>query len=392
MRTWNSQRYFAEGLAAGVDESILNNAIATAEHTLRQPSPGPPILTLGHLGHLAGVDVGILKTYASRQDADPYREFSIRKRPIPGQPPRYRTIAVPEPPLLRVQTWIASEVLRHAPCHSASTAFAPGSRLAQAAARHCRAVWMVKIDLRNFFESLTEIDVHRVFLERGYQPLVAFELARLCTRLRDKHRNDTAVLPQRRTPKFRHSSLTSLYPRDLLGVLPQGAPTSPMLANLAVRDLDERLTAIAKTFGVRYSRYADDLTFSTTRKSFGRSRAHDLVGRVYETLAARGLAPNQSKTTIVSPGARKVVLGLLVDGDTPKLTRDFRSRLRKHLYHISAPDQGPVQHAARRGFASVEGLRQHLLGLIAFAGQIDPVYAAKCRAILDSSDWSQTRR
>ena len=58
MRTWNSQRYFAEGLAAGVDESILNNAIATAEHTLRQPSPGPPILTLGHLGHLTGVDVG----------------------------------------------------------------------------------------------------------------------------------------------------------------------------------------------------------------------------------------------------------------------------------------------------------------------------------------------
>ncbi|MDE0810946.1 MAG: reverse transcriptase domain-containing protein, partial [Alphaproteobacteria bacterium] len=63
--------------------------------------------------------------------------------------------------------------------------------------------------------------------------------------------------------------MTSLYPRDLLGVLPQGAPTSPMLANLAVRDLDERLTAIAKTYGVRYSRYADDLTFSTTRKSFG---------------------------------------------------------------------------------------------------------------------------
>ena len=63
MRTWNSQRYFAEGLAAGVDETILKNAVATAEHTLRQANPGPPILTLGHLGHLAGVDVGILKAY-----------------------------------------------------------------------------------------------------------------------------------------------------------------------------------------------------------------------------------------------------------------------------------------------------------------------------------------
>lgn len=392
MRTWHSQRYITEGRLAGVSESILNNAVATAEHTLRRPKPGPPILTLGHLGHLAGVEVGILKAYVSRKDEDPYREFSIRKRPIPGQPPRFRTIAVPEPTLLTVQSWIATEVLSHAPCHSASTAFAPGSRLAQAAARHCGAVWMVKIDLRDFFESLTEIDAHRVFLERGYQPLVAFELARLCTRLRDKHRNDIAVLPKRRTPKFRHSSLSTLYPRELLGVLPQGAPTSPMLANLAVRDLDSTLTDIASSFGLRYSRYADDLTFSTKQKSFGRSRAHDLIGRVYEVVSARGLSPNHSKTTIVSPGARKVVLGLLVDRDVPRLTRDFRSRLRKHLHHIGDPRQGPAQHAARRGFVTVEGLRQHLLGLTAFASQIDPVFGAKCRAIIDASDWTQTRR
>lgn len=392
MEPWHSQRYIDAGRKAGVDEDTLQNAVATAEYTARQPHSGPPILTLGHLAHYCGIDAARLRLYVARQDDDPYREFSIRKKPVAGQPPRFRTIAVPEPQLLTVQSWIATEILRNAPCHHASTAFAPGCRLAAAASRHCNSQWMVKIDLKDFFESITEIDAHRVFCERGYQPLVAFELARLCTRLRDKHREANIWLPARRRPDWRRYSRNSIYPRTLIGVLPQGAPSSPMLANLAVRDLDEELTETAIACGVRYSRYADDLTFSTDRKSFGRSRAQDLIGRVYETIGNRGLSPNRSKTTIVPPGARKVVLGLLVDGNTPRLTRDFRARLRKHLHHVSDPKQGPVQHAARRGFATVEGLRQHLLGLIAYAGQVDPIYASKCRSILNAADWSQTRR
>lgn len=392
MVKWHSQRYIAAGQEAGVDNEMLQNAVATAEHTLRRSHSGPPILTLGHLGHHTGIEVGILRSYISRLDRDPYREFTIRKRPIAGQPPRFRTIAVPEPALLTTQSWIASEVLGHAQCHPASTAFAPGCRLVEAASRHCRAQWMIKLDVLDFFESITEIDVHRVFCRCGYQPLVAFELARLCTRLRDKHRDALAWLPARRRPDWRRYRGSSVYPRGLLGILPQGAPTSPMLANLAVRDLDDRLSNIAETFGLRYSRYADDLTFSTARKTFGRSRAQDLIGRVYETLGDRGLSPNRSKTNIASPGSRKIVLGLLVDGQAPRLTREFRSKMRKHLHHVADPNQGPVQHAARRGFATVEGLRQHLLGLIAFAGQIDPIYAARCRETFQNANWSQTTR
>lgn len=390
MKVWHSQRYLAEGRNAGIDDEVLKNAIKAAEYTLQQRKPGPPILTLGHLGDYTGIDTGILHAYVSRLGDDPYREFSIRKRPLPGRPPRFRTIAVPEPTLLAVQSWIAHEVLRDAPCHQASTAFAPKSRVVDAAARHCRAKWLIKIDIQDFFESITEIDAHRVFCERGYQPLVALELARLCTRLRDKHRRNTAWLPQRRMPNYKRHSQDSIYPRALMGALPQGAPTSPMLANLAVRDLDDRLSDIAKLNKLRYSRYADDLTFSTTAKSFGRSRAHDFIGQVYAALGDRGLSPNSAKTNVASPGARKVVLGLLVDGPEPRLTREFRSRLRKHLHHVTDPKQGPVQHAANRQFASVEGLRQHLLGLIAFAGQVDPFYGAECKERLYNADWSQT--
>lgn len=387
MEAWRSQHYLDAGREAGIDEEILQNAIAIAAKTTTRPSPGPPILTLGHLAHLSGIDTSFLWTYVSRKGADPYREFTIRKRPVSGQPPRFRYIAVPEPKLLAVQSWIASEVLQSAPCHPASTAYAPGSRLVDAATRHCKAQWMIKIDVRDFFDSITEIDIYRVFTERGYQPLVAFELARLCTRLRDKHRNDAGWLPYRRQPNLMHSKIDSIYPRTYMGTLPQGAPTSPMLANLAVRDLDEVLSNIAERFGLRYSRYADDLTFSSTAKAFGRPRAKDVIGHVYKALIDRGLSPNRTKTTVASPGSRKVVLGLLVDGASPRLSREFRSRLRKHLHHVTDPKQGPLQHAKKRKFASVEGLRQHLLGLIAFAGQIDPAYADRCRTELRKVNW-----
>ncbi len=392
MNEWHSQHYLEAGRKAGIDEELLQRAVATAEHTLSRPKHGPPILTLGHLAHLSGVDTGLLHAYVARSGGDPYREFTIRKRPIPGEKPRYRFIAVPEPKLLQVQTWIATEVLRNAPCHAASKAFAPGSRLIAAAAVHCQAQWIIKIDVRDFFESITEIDAHRVFRERGYQPLVAFELARLCTRLRDKHRHPTSVLPLRRRPKYRGDDIEAIYPRKLIGVLPQGAPTSPMLANLAVLKLDETLSQLASNFRLRYSRYADDLTFSTRAKSFGRSRAADAIGQIYQILIGRGLSPNWAKTAIVSPGSRKVVLGLLVDRERPRLSREFRSRLRMHLYFIAHPQHGPAQHARTRGFSSIEGLRQHLLGLIAFAGQIDALYADRCRMEMRRADWSVTLR
>ena len=324
----------------------------------------------------------------SREGDDPYREFTIRKRSIRGQRPRYRFIAVPEPSLLQTQTWIATAILNHVPCHAASTAFAPESRLFNAAARHCGARWMIKIDILDFFESITEIDVYRVFRERGYQPLMALELGRICTRLRDNHRDWSSPVPPRRRQKRTAYGHDDIYPRTHLGVLPQGAPSSPMLANLAVRDLDEKLVLVASGFGLIYSRYADDLTFSTKDKSFGRARAHDVIGQIYQALGKRGLSPNRAKTVIASPGARKVVLGLLVDGPKPRLTREFRSRLRMHLHFVADPKHGPRQHAKARGFSSVEGLRQHLLGLIAFAGQIDAVYADKCRALMRQANWN----
>lgn len=169
------------------------------------------------------------------------------------------------------------------------------------------------------------------------------------------------------------------------GYLPQGAPTSPMLANLVMRSFDKTLRALASQSGFIYTRYADDITLSTEHGS-SRSQCVQLLHNIYELLSSVGLRPNLTKTAVVPPGAKKIVLGLLVNGDEPRLSREFRMRMRQHLHYLAKPN-GPVEHAKARKFASVSGLRHHLQGLAAYAKQIDGPYGEEIRRRLNEIAW-----
>lgn len=150
---------------------------------------------------------------------------------------------------------------------------------------------------------------------------------------------------------------------------------------------DTMVKAIADHHNLVYTRYADDLCFSTTNHRFRREQAARAIGEVYATMGQVGLSPNVTKTRVSPPGARKVVLGLLVDRDKPHLTREFRARLRQHIYYLLHQDVGPTQHAAQRGFVSVRSLRNHITGLVAFARHIDADYAEQCAQELTRVKW-----
>ena len=295
--------------------------------------------------------------------------FRIRKKSKTGNQ-RYRVICVPDPRLLQVQNWIAQNILSTATPHRASVAFSKGDNIMTAARLHTNARWLIKQDVENYFESITEISAYRVFHLLGYQPLVAIELARICTRVR--------TLPGiKRNIRWRSSSQYYRIPAYVsweLGYLPQGAPTSPMLSNLSVVKFDEEVDSIANSCGLRYSRYADDISLSTQSSSFSRERSICVVRRIYEAMVNHGLSPNRAKTQIIPPGARKIVLGLLVDGGSPRLTREFKSRLRMHLYYLKHSMIGPGKHAECRGFDSIIGLCAHVRGLIAHAQLVEPDY------------------
>ena len=105
-------------------------------------------------------------------------------------------------------------------------------------------------------------------------------------------------------------------------------------------------------------------------------------------LSAFGLIANRQKTTIVPPGARKILLGVLVDRDEPHLTRAFRNNIETHLYALTHPEIGPMAHRKTRGFASTIGMKRHITGLIAFAHHVDPVYADRLYADFNRIKWS----
>jgi RNA-directed DNA polymerase len=133
---------------------------------------------------------------------------------------------------MQVQRWINAHVLKVLPIHHCSFAFSPKSSIVRCAAQHCGARWLVKLDVSGFFGSISEIQVYRAFRTAGYQPLIAFELARLTTYAPSKSsRYVNPIWQVRGAPKVIVS-----YNSQNVGFLPQGAPTSPMLSNLIMRD------------------------------------------------------------------------------------------------------------------------------------------------------------
>lgn len=371
---WTSQRYISGGKALGIGEDMLESGAEQIAVLANRSPPLPAILTLKHLAVRSGASYIELRRAVAR-DAVGYRNFHIRKR-SGGR----RYIQIPPDDLMRAQRWLSEHVLARISPHRCSYAFSKDASIKRCAARHSGARWLIKMDVSGFFGSISEIQVYRVFLKVGYQPLVAFELARLAT-----------YAPQQ-SPRYQRAAWVGrksydridAYTNSRIGYLPQGAPSSPMLSNLVMQDIDADLEQIAACNGLTYTCYSDDLTFST-RKAFDRARAKRLIASVTRRLAASGLRVNPNKTVVVPPRSRKIVLGLLVNGEEPRLTKEFRSILRQHLYYMKK--LGPGAHAANRGFDTVSGLYNHVLGLISYAQMVEPALAQHARASFNQVNW-----
>ena len=155
MNAWHPQQYRREALERGADRKIVEYAARTGARTVQRHKDRIPVLSLGHLAHMAEVPYQFLRSTISRR-IDPYRLFRIRKQGI-SDTDRYRVICIPDPALLRVQSWIAQNILSTATPHYASTGFAKGNNIVSAAHIHCNARWLIKLDIKRFFESITEI-------------------------------------------------------------------------------------------------------------------------------------------------------------------------------------------------------------------------------------------
>lgn len=352
--------YWAQGRALGFTDNVLDRGLARMAAS--EGRGLGPILSLNHLAHLSGVSYLYLRNIVQRR-VDPYADVVISKR-TGGM----RYISAPEPILMDVQRLILRRALSSLDLHPRTYAYRRGRSIVNCAQHHVGARWLIKFDLHNFFDTIFEKRVYRVFLEQGYSELVAFELARLCTR------STLHTFPDRDVMK-RYPVIPS-YAIGSQGRLPQGAPTSGALANAVATPLDRELFEFATQTHLVYTRYSDDLTFSADER-FTRANAAPVIRQVGAIVQRNSFVLHHKKTRIVPPGARHVVLGLLVDSTEVRLLPEFRRRVEVHVRGVTKFGLAP--HAAVRRFRSILSFVNYMDGCLAFAEGVEPDWAEKTR-------------
>jgi RNA-directed DNA polymerase len=240
-----------------------------------------------------------------RRDRLAYRTFTIPKR-SGGQ----RVISAPPPALEILQqklNRILQLVYRSKPCVHG---FIKGRSILTNAVPHVGKTWVLNIDLQAFFPAINFGRVRGALMAHPYElpKAVATIIAQICT-------------------------------AD--GALPQGAPTSPILANIVAAKLDGDLTVLARRFRLSYTRYCDDLTFSCRRNAFPQEIAASNGGWIGEnvvlgaelesTITNNGFHVNTRKSRLQFRAAHQEVTGLTVN-EFPNVTREYVRQIRGMTY------------------------------------------------------------
>ncbi|MEK7270469.1 MAG: reverse transcriptase family protein [Planctomycetota bacterium] len=245
-----------------------------------------------------------------------YQTFTIPKR-SDGT----RTISAPNPALKEVQRKVLRKILGGLPAHPTATGFERGHSIVTNAKAHAGQSVVVRMDLKDFFGSTSELRIRDWFFAAGWNREASVLLSGICTRE---------------------------------NALPQGAPTSPRLANLVNFMMDARLESLARSMNATYTRYADDLTFSFPADADDAARR--ILGIVKFIVADFGYALHTGKKfRIRRAHQRQTVTGLVVN-EKVALPRETRRWLRAVEHRLKAGKPAtltPAQIAGWRSFASM---------------------------------------
>lgn len=293
------------------------------------------------------------------------RESHYRYHWIKKRQGGYRLIEAPKPILQKAQTQILEQILNQVTPHPACQGFTEGRSIVTNAKPHVGQHVVLKFDLENFYPSVAFSRVVAIFRGFGYNREIATWLGRLVT----------SCVPT--TMSFAKDSAGAFVPY-VRRHLPQGAPTSPMLANLAAFSLDIRLFGLARSFGANYTRYADDLTFSGPA-SFDRA-LKIVIPLATQVIRDERFRVHKSKRKVLRRGSRQTVTGVVVN-EKINISRheyDILKAILTNCRRLGPETQNRRQHP---DFAS------HLRGRIAYVHQLNPSRGAKLWSLFNQIRW-----
>jgi RNA-directed DNA polymerase len=236
----------------------------------------------------------------------------------------YRHISQPSSELKAVQAWILRTILDNLNVSAPCKGFAKGSKISDNVKPHVGAKAILCLDLDNFFPSISAARIWTVYRSLGYRAFISGILTSLCTF--EDH-------------------------------LPQGAPTSPKLANLVCWRLDRRLMGVAGKRGIMYTRYADDLSFSSL-SYMQLTKAYKFICQIIED---EGFKLNNDKTRFAGPSRRRKVTGLIIHKHGFGIGREKYRKLRSMIHHLCLNQLEKVD----------KDQIEHIKGWLAFVNSVD---------------------
>lgn len=257
-----------------------------------------------------------LNYYTVRQDLQKkYLIFSVRKK-SGGE----RIIHAPARGLKVLQTCLNIILQSVFEPHKAACGFVPKKSIVDNAKIHVGSYYVYNIDLKDFFPSIDQARVWRCLQnppfsltkESNRLQIANIIAALCCTEMEVERTNDKGEVE-----------------RQKRNVLPQGAPTSPIITNIVCQRLDFLLTAVAKRFGLKYSRYADDITFSSLHNVY--QRDSKFLNELHRIIADQNFEIKAAKTRLQRQGYRQEVTGLTVNQKVNVASR-YIEQIRKWIY------------------------------------------------------------
>ncbi|MGQ5718438.1 reverse transcriptase family protein [Pseudochrobactrum asaccharolyticum] len=248
----------------------------------------PPITSINALSVMIGYNRGFVWSLVYKSYKY-YRKFPLSKGT------KVRHIEAPKVSLKIIQKWLSYHFTKVAKPHPKVYGFIPRLSHISAAEQHVNAEWIASFDIKNFFQSTPQDTVKDALRNIGYRTEKSIEIiSNLCC---------------------------------ILGMLAQGAPSSPSLSNMALNSVDLLLENLAKEYGCCFTRYADDIVFSGTG-----APPPDISNAIQAIFAKTPWTIATDKTQIVKLPNRLKVHGLLVHGNDVRLTKGYRNKIRLYLY------------------------------------------------------------
>ncbi len=282
-----------------------------------------------------------------------------------------RLLEIPKTRLKALQGQILTEILNRVPPHDAAHGFTRGRSTRSFVKPHTAQAVVLRMDLKDFFHSVPVARIGALFRRLGYPHNVARLLQGLCT-----HTTSASLAGGsfRALPWAMQKRLTDKH-------LPQGAPTSPALANLCAWRLDCRLRGIAGRFSLNYTRYADDLAFSGGQEL--RRLAPFLQTLIDAIALEEGFQINHRKTRVQTRAQSQRLVGMVIN-EKPNLPREEFDRLKATLYNCIR--YGP----ASQNHQGLDDFKAHLAGKLAYVRGLNPVRGERLQHLWCQIRWPGT--